>query len=426
MPSTHKPFRYLLHPGSNFEFVKNARLFITVSLLLMAASLAMLFVNKSWRGEYLNWTIDFKGGTEIIFAFKQKDGPDNIKVDAGRLRSALTDVTKASNFDISEISWTDERPDGTEVEVEGVLVRTPEYGAVKPTQRQAVVEAFETKFADRNIMKVQWSGDRLFVRSGQLITDAEVTDLFEAQELELKPWGDQATIFGHPDEGTGEYNVSFTVAGLAQQYEHGLEQVLADTDVVVAQSYGVGAAAGESLRNDGIKSLFYAIGLIMLYLAFRFDIRYAPGAVFALIHDAIIVVGAYAVSWEEVSLTTVAALLTVIGFSVNDTVVIFDRIRENIAKLKDKRIDRVVNISLNETLSRTILTSLTVFSITLMMNILGTGLVQNFAFAMNVGIIAGVYSSVYLASPMFLWMNKRYYGGSETRKNTAAAVAAEP
>ena len=181
------------------------------------------------------------------------------------------------------------------------------------------------------------------------------------------------------------------------------------TTVTIEEVQGVGAKAGEELRNEAIKALLYAIALIMLYIAFRFDFRYGPGTVAALLHDAILVVGVFAATWTEFSLTTVAAVLTVIGFSMNDTVVVFDRIRENEHRLKDKKFDRVINISINETLSRTLLTSTTVFLTTLAMNILGTGLVKNFAFAMNVGIIVGTYSSIFIAAPILLWLNEHYF-----------------
>ena len=115
-----------------------------------------------------------------------------------------------------------------------------------------------------------------------------------------------------------------------------------------------------------------------------------------------------------------------VGFSVNDTVVVFDRIRENQAKLKDKKIERVIDISINEVLVRSILTSSTVFATTLIMNIFGTGLVQNFAFAMNVGVIVGSYSSIFLAAPFFLWVSKKWYSGPPTRRRAAAIQAAEP
>jgi preprotein translocase subunit SecF len=427
MAATHKPFRYFLPPGSNFEFVKTARVWFTVSMLVVAASIGLLFVNKSVRGDYLNWTIDFKGGTEIIYTFKDKGTGKHVRLPAADIRGALSQAG-AKSFDVSEMSFKQELPDGTKEEIFGSLLRTPEYGAVKSDKAAEAIQKIEAQFKDRDILKAQWSGDRLFVRSTKSISDAEMRALLAPLGLEVKPWEAEAALFGHPDEGTGEYNAAYSIWGLDKQYETALEKAFADknVDVEPVQSYGVGAKAGESLRADGIKSLFYAMALIMLYLAFRFDIRYAPGAVVALLHDAIFVVGAYAITWEEVSLTTVAALLTVIGYSVNDTVIIFDRIRENMHKLKDKKPDRIVNISLNETLSRTILTSVTIFVITLMMNIFGTGLVRNFAFAMNVGIIVGTYSSIFLASPVFLWINNRWYSGAPSRGAVTASVAAEP
>jgi preprotein translocase subunit SecF len=170
----------------------------------------------------------------------------------------------------------------------------------------------------------------------------------------------------------------------------------------------VGAKAGKQLQYDGARSLIFAILLIMVYIAFRFDFRYGPGTVVALLHDAVIVVGAFAITYKEFSLTTVAAVLTIIGYSMNDTVVVFDRIRENAARLRDRRFDRVVNQSINETLSRTILTSATVFFVTLAMNIFGVGVIRDFAFAMNVGVIVGTYSSIFIASPILIWLNEKF------------------
>ncbi len=111
---------------------------------------------------------------------------------------------------------------------------------------------------------------------------------------------------------------------------------------------------------------------------------------------------------KEFALTTVAAVLTIIGFSMNDTIVVFDRIRENAARLRDRRFDRVVNLSINETLSRTILTSATVFFVTLAMNVWGVGVIRDFAFAMNVGVIVGTYSSIFIASPILIWLNDKF------------------
>ena len=411
MAKTHKPFREILKPGANFEFVEHRGRFFAISLFLILASLAMLFVNKhvltSSRGEYLNWTIDFKGGTEMILWAGDASGKA-VPLSSKTARAALEKAGKES-FDVSDFTFT-KTVDGADQSVTGVLIRTPEFGAMAPEKENAVKMAFIESFKDKNVESPSWSGDRFTLRSNAAIDWNAAKTFFDGQGLELKLWSPEETVdFSTAVEGTSDYKMSFYVRGIDAQYQKLLEDASGGNKVYVENVYGVGAKAGAKLRNDGIKSLFYAMALIMLYLAFRFDIRYAPGAVVALLHDAIIVLGAFALSWQEVSLTTVAALLTVIGYSVNDSVVIFDRIRENVARLKDKKFPRVINVSLNETLSRSILTSLTLFVVTLMMNVFGTGLVANFAFAMNVGVIAGTYSSVFIASPIVLAIHNKYF-----------------
>ncbi|RMH39399.1 MAG: protein translocase subunit SecF [Deltaproteobacteria bacterium] len=425
MASTHKPFRELIPPGTNFEFVGKTRLWVTISVLAIAASIGMLFVNKSTRGSILNWAIDFRGGTEIIFRFTDKGagaeakaaGADGRKVDPGVIRDALTKAG-FDGVEVSDYVWTVPGPNGERVTVEGLRVRTPDFGAIDEDKQAGYAEQFVAKFEtdQRKILKVSWSGDTMFVRSTAPFDEAEVAAFFQSIGLEMKPWGEAAADFATAEEGTGEYNARFAIWGVDRQYELAIEKALPDIDATVVQVYGVGAKAGAQLRNDGIKSLFYAMLLIMLYLVVRFDVRYAPGAVVALLHDAMLVVGAFAVTWTDVSLTTVAALLTVIGYSVNDTVVIFDRIRENASRLKDKKFPRVINISLNETLSRTLLTSLTVFVVTLMMNVFGTGLVRDFAFAMNVGVVVGTYSSIFIASPIVLLIHNKYFSAPAAKK----------
>ncbi|MGN6109529.1 MAG: protein translocase subunit SecF [Kofleriaceae bacterium] len=423
--SAHK-FRYLLPPGNNFQFVSKFKAWLILSIVLMAASIGSLFVNKAVRGSYMNWTIDFKGGTEVVYAFKDKATGAYETVDAGKVRKALEDAGE-DGFDVSDMSWSETSPTGQDVKIDGMMVRTPRFSAIPPATSRKAFDAFHDKFKDREIAKATWSGDRLSVRSHKPISDTEVTELFKTLGLDVKPWTpEERALYTHADEGTGEYNQWFSLWGIDRQFEQVLEKAMPDTDVVAKQSYGVGAKAGDKLRDDAVKSLVYAIFLIMLYLAFRFDIRYAPGAAFATIHDAIMVIGVFAVTWTEVSLTSVAGLLTVVGFSVNDTVVVFDRIRENQAKLKDKKIERIIDLSINEVLVRSILTSATVFATTLIMNIFGTGLVQNFAFAMNVGVIVGAYSSIFLAAPFFLYITRRWYSGTAPARRRGMPSAPEP
>jgi preprotein translocase subunit SecF len=423
----HHKFRYLLPPGNNFAFVAKFKVWIVISILLMAASVASLFINKSVRGAYMNWTIDFKGGTEIYYAFKNKQTHATVKIDPAKVRAALAKAGE-EGFDVSEITWSEPDPKtGQDQNIEGMIVRTPRFSALSPQAEVKAADDFRKKFADREVSKATWSGDRLFVRSKKLITNQEAKPVFDASGFELKPWTAEDTQrYTQADEGTGEYNEAFAMWGVDRQFQQLLEKALDNTEVIVAQSYGVGAKAGDKLRDDAVKSIVYAIFLIMLYLAFRFDIRYAPGAAFATIHDAVMVIGVFSVTWTDVSIVSVAGLLTVMGYSVNDTVIVFDRIRENQAKLKDKKIDRIIDISINEMLVRTILTSSTVFATTLIMNIFGTGEVKNFAFAMNVGVIVGTYSSIFLAAPVFMWISQKYYSGPAPARRRYVPVSAAP
>ena len=382
-------------------------------------SISSLFVNNAVHGQYMNWTIDFKGGTEILYAFKDASGHYQ-KMDAAKVREALTKAGE-DGIEISDINWKDDKG----VDVPGMMVRSPRFSALKPESEKAASDGFLAKFKDRDVGKATWSGDRLVRRAaeGRSRHDEERPKRGSAKAgLELKPWSDEETSqYSHADEGTAEFTQVYAMWGLDRQFSQLLDKAL-NTKSTVYQSYGVGAKAGDKLRDDAAKSIIYAIFLIMLYLAFRFDVRYAPGAAFATIHDAIMVIGVFAVTWTEVSLVSVAGLLTVMGYSVNDTVIVFDRIRENQAKLKDKKIERIVDISINEMLSRTILTSSTVFATTLIMNIFGTGVVKEIAFAMNVGVIVGTYSSIFLAAPLFMWISKKWYSGPAPAKRRPAPV----
>lgn len=416
---THKhKFRYLLPPGNNFAFVAKFKAWLVISVILMAASIGALFVNKSVRGEYMNWTIDFKGGTEIIFAFKDKATNQFVKVDPAKVRETLGKT--GDEVDVSDISWEDD----SGKTVNGMIVRSARFSALKPEAEAKAKADFIAKFgAVDPDLRVSWSGDRLYTHGKKRITQAEAAPIFAAAGLEMKQWlPAEEAQFTHEDESSHEFSATFSMWGLDRQYENALEAAISNVDATVQQSYGVGAKAGDKLRDDAAKSIIYAIFLIMLYLAFRFDIRYAPGAAFATIHDAIMVIGVFAITWTEVSLVSVAGLLTVMGYSVNDTVIVFDRIRENQAKLKDKKVERIIDISINEMLVRTILTSSTVFATTLIMNIFGTGEVKNFAFAMNVGVIVGTYSSIFLAAPIFMWISKKWYSGPPKKRNLPVSV----
>jgi preprotein translocase subunit SecF len=156
---------------------------------------------------------------------------------------------------------------------------------------------------------------------------------------------------------------------------------------------------------DAFLALLYACIGILLYVALRFDFKFAPGGVIALVHDATITLGFFSFLQLPFSMPVVAAVLTVIGYSINDTIVVFDRIRENIGVRRGFAFERIVNISLNETLSRTLLTSLTVMLVLLAIYSLGGGLIKDFAFALIIGVVVGSYSTLFIASPVLLFLH---------------------
>lgn len=167
----------------------------------------------------------------------------------------------------------------------------------------------------------------------------------------------------------------------------------------------VGPQVGDELREQGGLAMLLALILVMIYIAFRFQYKFAVGAVVALIHDVLITLGFFSFTRMDFDLTVLAALLAVIGYSLNDTIVVFDRIRENFRKIRRADPVEVINISLSETLSRTLFTSLTTLMVLLSLAIFGGEMINAFAVALIVGIIIGTYSSIYVASNMLLLLN---------------------
>jgi preprotein translocase subunit SecF len=193
---------------------------------------------------------------------------------------------------------------------------------------------------------------------------------------------------------------------VTQTITDGLTKEYADSGVEIRKTDIVGPKAGEELRNSGIKAMVYAILVIMIYVGLRFDFQFAPGAVLALAHDVIIVLGLFVILQKEFSLQIVAALLAIIGYSVNDTVIVYDRVREIMQNHPGMNLAQQINKATNETLSRTILTSGTTLSVCLAMYIWGGESIQDFFLAMSAGILIGTYSSIFVAAPITLIFDK--------------------
>jgi len=182
----------------------------------------------------------------------------------------------------------------------------------------------------------------------------------------------------------------------------------------------VGPQVGEELKSSGMWAVVYTLGGILLYVMFRFKLRFALGADAALLHDIIIVVGVFSLLQLEFSLSVVAALLTVLGYSLNDTIVVFDRIRENFAENKKTKHPKdeveVCNTSINQTLSRTLMTSLTTLLVVFSLYFFGGEVIHNFAFALLVGIAVGTYSSIFIATPIMLALEGKFEMSEEELK----------
>ncbi len=363
-------FFEIIKPDHNFEFIGRQRFFIGMSIFLILVSIAALPLNHFLRGAALNYSIEFRGGSEMTVEFS---GPQ----DSAKIRDAMAQ----GGFKDTEVV-----PLRDAAMPNAYLLR---FGAVSPVSEDGakkLEQALRTRFGADALRKFEQSegGDKFYLRFEKPTTADEVGAVFKAQNVNYA----SINNFGRSEDN----QLEVVLVGLNSEVQRALDAKLGQGAVkAIPSSDSVGAKAGEELRNNGIKSLLLAIVVILIYIAVRFDFSYGPGTVVALLHDAFLVMGAFAITYKEFSLTTVAAILTVIGYSMNDTIVVFDRIRENVARYRDKKLDRVVNSSINETLSRTILTSATVFFVTLAMNIWGTGSIREFAFAMNVGVIVGTY-----------------------------------
>lgn len=221
-----------------------------------------------------------------------------------------------------------------------------------------------------------------------------------------------------------------------EQMETDLEALSGKIEKALKERYGaeslevrrteiVGPKVGAELRRKGFLAVLYSIVGILIYITWRFEFRFALGAVLALVHDALVTIGCFSVLNKEINLPEVAAVLTVIGYSVNDTIVVFDRIRENMRKICRQALDKVVNSSVNETLSRTLLTAGTTLVVVMALFFLGGPVIHNFAFALMVGIVIGTYSSIYVASPMVLfWDYAKERLEKERTKRASARKAA--
>lgn len=402
-------FFELIPPGTRFPFVKRAKYFIGLSIALIVLTISAMIYNYSTRGTVLNFGIDFAGGSSVRLQLNQKEGAE---VPIQAVREALDG---AGYEGVSAVTVPDAENQ--------VLIHVKDVASID-MQTAAACEAAIKEYPKAKLkrpMSYQEGASKMF-----FVFDAAPV-YSELEELLTK-----AGCEGKVDKGTGkqdEFPVELSLMGIGSAIQKDLDAAFgAGTVAEIVSSETVGAKVGSQLKADGVKSLIYALGFIFLYVMLRFDLRYAPGGIVALAHDAIITVGAFALTWKEFNLQTIAALLTIVGYSINDTIVVFDRIRERVALAREGEIVETTELALNETLSRTILTSGTTLLVVFATYGFGSGAIKDFAFALMVGMVVGTYSSLFIACPIFLWVNRRFYGGTghlEEADKAAEAAAAE-
>jgi len=224
---------------------------------------------------------------------------------------------------------------------------------------------------------------------------------------------DRSLVQRFGERGENEYLIRVEksvsdLEGLSGQIEGALQEAYGKYGVEIRRTEMVGPKVGKDLRKKGILAIVYALLGILIYISWRFkSFIYAVGAIVALAHDVMITVGAFSIANKEFTLPIVAAILTIIGYSLNDTIVVYDRIRENRRKMRRDPLAKVMNSSINETLGRTLLTSLTTLIVVVILLIFGGGVIHDFAFALMIGILAGTYSSIFVASPIILTWQER-------------------
>ena len=389
----------LFKHGKVYDFMSVRTYWIAFSLLAAAVS---LFSATVWP--LPTYGTDFKGGTEVEVAFTKT-------VDAATIRAA---VHRAGFSAPDVVSVTDPANPNR------FLIRVQETSNLDEHKRDALQKALcysATEAVDpsctgkQRATEVKFSpgGDKIFVRYDQEPElEAIGTAVHSVAGVELRPGARNPQVVSQRD-----HKVEIQLKSKGDQLMDGLRRELG-AEVVPENPLRVewvGPKAGKQLRDAAVKSVAIAIVFIMAYVAFRFDLRFAPGGVVALVHDALVVIGVFVFFKKEITLSTIAAVLTIVGYSINDTVVVYDRIRENLGKHRGKTFAQIINLSVSETLSRTILTSGATLLSILAFFVWGTGVIKDFALALLVGIVAGTYSSIYVAAPLVLW----WYGGKRPK-----------
>lgn len=366
----------------NVDFMGKRKMFYIISLSLFLLGI----LNIVFRG--LEYGIDFQGGSEIVLEFDKT-------INISDVRGKLANIGLG---DIEVKTFGNDR---------GVLIRTelqniPEE--LYPKVQSSIENAIDKYFPALPKKIVERTSSSITYEFESADTTSQIVD-------KLYLAGFQA---GKVTEEQDNLQAIVRV-GISDWIKENLTKSYADNKFQILREDIVGPKVGGELKRDAIIAVLLSLVAILIYLGFRFKFIFAVGAVAALFHDVLITLGLYSVLYGlipglnlEISLTVVAAFLTLVGYSINDTVIVFDRVRESLKIHKTEALDKVVNMSINKTMSRTILTGGTTLLTVLVLLIFGGEVLRSFAFTLFFGIIIGTYSSIFVASAFVLDFAEKY------------------
>lgn len=371
--------------NTDIDFMKYRKYFVAVSLVLVVVSVLTVFVKG-----HLNLGIDFAGGTQVTIKFKHQPQIDD-------LRSLMAEA--GIQDPVIQQFGTDDANEA--------LIKTSTVPDQEEGNQALVLAALDGRFnatATSDFDLNQRGSDAL----AELLFSLDPDELrLQDEEVARNHYVEvaQSILDVRREDGILESVAALAgVFGVSAETVEALEANAFTGEFAVLGVESVGPQIGSELRRRGIWAVVWSLVGMLCYITFRFELRYGIGALVAVTHDVLVVLGLFALAGFEFNLTTIAGFLTLVGYSVNDTVVVFDRVRENLRRSRRESFVSIVNKSLNQTLSRTILTSGTTLLTVGSLLFLGGDVLRGAAFILTVGVIVGTYSSIYVASPFaLLW-----------------------
>ena len=398
----------LFHHDANIDWMGKSKYFVILSLILLGVGV------QSWiRKGSLDYGIDFRGGTAVYVRFAGTPPIDQLRAglaQEGIGQSVIQRISDIGNANANEVviylpqqGEGDQALDAGKREIDQALHATLGGAEAGKQDFNATTETALTE---------------ALVRRDPLGLGASAGDRYGQLARQLISYRNRDA------RGVIQNFDQLQAAGATAPVIAVLREVFYPSSFAVVNVEIVGPKVGADLRRQAVLVTLYALGGMLIYIAFRFEWVYGAAAVLAVFHDVIITLGLFSLLGFEVSLTVIAALLTLVGYSMNDTIVIFDRIRENMRLMRREPFAVVVNRSINQTLSRTILTSGLTFLTVLVLFLMGGQVLRSFSFALVVGILIGTYSSFGIAAPLVVaWTNWRGASAGPVSGTTAGTKA---